>query len=959
MLDYKEMEEKWQKAWSQAKVFEPEPNDKKPLLVTAAFPYVNSPQHIGHVRTYGTADTYARYMRMRGFNVLYPMAFHATGIPLVAVAKRIRNNDQELIDILKLFHLPESEIREMTDPKYIADYFIKDWEVGMRAAGYGIDWRRKFVSIEPLFSKMVEWQFAKLKEMGYITKGKHPIGWCTNENNAVGQHDTKHDIQPEIQAITVVKFKDSASDIFFGCATYRPETIYGVTNIFIDRKGKYVIARINGNRYYIAKDASESLKYQFDMETEGEISAEELLSKKAINPINNNEVPVLPGFFVKSDMGTGIVMSVPAHAPFDYVALQRLKRDNYPVPQMEYKKVLDIEKKDGVGIGRSLTDVNVGEAKVDHPEVPALAYLEILHTNVDAIDDMIEFATKLLYREESHWGVMAIEEYKGMREPEARDIIKQKLEKAGQAFQIHVISNDEPVYCRCGYRVIVRVVEQWFINYGDQKWKETARKDLKSMRIYPEKLRTTFEKVLEWLDLRAAERKQGLGTPFPFDTTSIIESLSDSTIYMCFYTFVHILRNEKIMPEQLKPEFFDYILLSSGEIGAVAKSTGISEPVITKCRESFDYWYSNTSRHSGPDLIPNHLTMYIFNHVGIFKEANWPKQIVVNGFVNYEGEKMSKSLGNIVPLSDGVGKYGSDPVRFIEITGADLDTTTEFSMDAINSIRSRNEFLYKAILSLPTIRSKELSHMDYWLYSKLNSKIKNATSHMDSVNLKGAYTGIYYDSVNELKKYIERNGENEIVMREFLEDVTLMIAPSMPHVAEEFWSALGKSTLAAQEQWPELNQQMVNPEEELLESIIDKTADDIRQSIELTSRITANRGKTVREIRIIVADQWKLKAYNILAKSKSMSKTMNSEELGRLNRNTLSDFLSQFAKKLTTLTEVGEFDTQLLLKAFMEAKDYLGARFNVRVEVENETGSGSARAGRALPEKPSIDIVWG
>ena len=97
-MDYKNIEEKWQKAWNDGKVFEAEPNDKKPLLVTAAFPYVNMPQHIGHIRTYGTADTYAKYMSMRGFNVLYPMAFHATGTPVLAFAKRIANNDQELID---------------------------------------------------------------------------------------------------------------------------------------------------------------------------------------------------------------------------------------------------------------------------------------------------------------------------------------------------------------------------------------------------------------------------------------------------------------------------------------------------------------------------------------------------------------------------------------------------------------------------------------------------------------------------------------------------------------------------------------------------------------------------------------------------------------------------------------------------------------------------------------------
>ena len=69
MIDYSAIEKKWQKAWQDAHVFEPEPSDKQPLLVTVAIPYVNAPAHIGHFRTYSTGDTYARYMRMKGFNV--------------------------------------------------------------------------------------------------------------------------------------------------------------------------------------------------------------------------------------------------------------------------------------------------------------------------------------------------------------------------------------------------------------------------------------------------------------------------------------------------------------------------------------------------------------------------------------------------------------------------------------------------------------------------------------------------------------------------------------------------------------------------------------------------------------------------------------------------------------------------------------------------------------------------
>lgn len=232
-MDYKEIESKWQKRWAESKVFNPNINGNKSILITAAFPYVNMPQTLGHLRTYGTTDVYARYMRLKGFNVLFPMGFHVTGTPIIAIAKRVRQNDADLIETLKMFDVPEEEIPKMQDPYYIAEYFMKVTEEGMRRAGYSIDWTRKFNSIDPLFSKLVEWQFYKLKELGLLIQGSHPVGWCPNENNAVGQHDTMHDVQPEIEKITGIKFRVSNDDAFFVCATFRPETIYGVTNLLL------------------------------------------------------------------------------------------------------------------------------------------------------------------------------------------------------------------------------------------------------------------------------------------------------------------------------------------------------------------------------------------------------------------------------------------------------------------------------------------------------------------------------------------------------------------------------------------------------------------------------------------------------------------------------------------------------------------------------------------------------
>ena len=87
-LNWTEIETKWRKKWQENKDFETNPNDKPKKFITVAYPYPNSPQHIGHGRTYTLADVHARFYRMKGYNVLFPMGFHYTGTPVLGMAKK-------------------------------------------------------------------------------------------------------------------------------------------------------------------------------------------------------------------------------------------------------------------------------------------------------------------------------------------------------------------------------------------------------------------------------------------------------------------------------------------------------------------------------------------------------------------------------------------------------------------------------------------------------------------------------------------------------------------------------------------------------------------------------------------------------------------------------------------------------------------------------------------------------
>src|SRR4249920_87088 len=140
-IDWKSVEEKWRDRWEEQRIFQADPDiGKKKYFITVAYPYPNSPQHIGHGRTYTLADVHARYMRMKGYNVLFPMGFHYTGTPILSMSQRIKSNDLELIETFEqIYKIPDEVISSFKEPKKIADFFHEEIKQGLNEMGYSID----------------------------------------------------------------------------------------------------------------------------------------------------------------------------------------------------------------------------------------------------------------------------------------------------------------------------------------------------------------------------------------------------------------------------------------------------------------------------------------------------------------------------------------------------------------------------------------------------------------------------------------------------------------------------------------------------------------------------------------------------------------------------------------------------------------------------------------------------
>ncbi len=952
-----ELDIKWQKKWADAGIFQPAAGEadaesgsssgaRGKFYLTAAFPYPNSPQHIGHGRTYSTTDIYARYMRMRGRNVLFPMGFHVTGTPIIAMAKRIADKDGEILDIFeRIYGIPASASEKLVDPRELVAYFSREIEQGMKEMGYSIDWRRKFYSYDAQFNRFIRWQFAKLQKAGYITKGEHPVPWCPIGNTAIGAHDTKGDADPQIEEVTGVMFP--FLDGVLVCSTYRPETIYGVTNIWMNPSAIYVKARAANNTiYYISKDALGALSMQLDLKVEKEFSAAELMNHAAKNPLTGADVPIFPASFVDPAHGTGVVMSVPAHAPYDYLAL----RDA------------------GLEGGIKLVQVLRLEGYGSFPAKEICERMKLRNQN----DPKTEEATAEIYKKEAHGGIMAVGEFAGMKGMDAKEKIREKMIGAGQALRLYEISNG-PIHSRFGGLVGVKIVkDQWFINYGDEAWKAATSECLAGMNILPEKTRKEYEYTLGWLKQKACTRSAGLGTRFPFDETKMIEALSDSTIYMAFYAIAHIAM--KMKPEALTEELFDFVFLGkiirSGNektereektASAIqgkpsSAASGTLPPEAEQMRKEFLYWYPLDSRHSATDLVHNHLTYFIFNHTGIFTKREWPRQIVTNGFVLMDGKKMSKSMGNIMPIRAAIDEFGADTIRFTVVSGADLASDTDFNRPAVDGVISRLKFLQSAMEKYAVGKDEgERDLADKWLLSRLHKRALAARKMYESFQLRELSLELFYGAVNDLQWYLKRAKKPKL--REFFEIWVPLTAPFLPHNAEEMWEKLGRkhyvkdAPFVAVAQMPDGDASRVDEKLEQSEEYILKVKEDVQSILKLLKM------EKPKKVELFIASDWKRKLRGIAARERKFDvamKTAMADAEIKPHAAEVAKALQSYMKNAGALdeTKTAEFE----LEALASAAKLLSEEFGCPFSALPESQSAVPKAKNALPGKPSILI---
>lgn len=874
LTELAEIQEIQQARWEKEKIFEadaPETNisEKSKYMVTFPYPYMNGRLHLGHTFSLSKCEFAVGFWRLKGKHCLFPFGLHCTGMPIKACADKLKREievygmppefpveedtlPQECEDvnpasvdktkgkkskavaktgglkyqwqIMASMELRDEEIEKFADPSHWLNYFPPHTITDLKKMGIKIDWRRTFITTDanPFYDSFVRWQFFRLRDAGKIKFGKRYTIFSPKDGQPCMDHDRSSGEGVGPQEYTLIKmslmepFPNKLSSlsgrkVFLVPATLRPETMYGQTNCWIRPDMKYIAFETVDKEVFVCTHrAARNMSYQGITPVNAEVKillefvGQDIMGARLKAPLTSYDVIyTLPMLTIKEDKGTGVVTSVPSDSPDDFIALRDLKnkqplREKYGI---EDHMVFNFEP---VSIITVPGDENFS--------VEAICKQLKIQSQNDK--DKLTEAKEIAYRKGFYEGVLTVGEYSGQKVQDVKKVIQDLMIKTKEA--VLYKEPEKKVISRSGDECVVALCDQWYLDYGEPHWKKITEKALENVETFHNEVRQNFIATLNWLKEHACSRSYGLGTKLPWDEQYLIESLSDSTIYMAFYTVAHLLQGgvvdgsklgpANIRPEQMTPEVWDYIFYKNCPF----PKTDIPQITLDKLKREFEYWYPVDLRVSGKDLVPNHLTYYLYNHCAMWKDdsSKWPKSIRANGHLLLNSDKMSKSTGNFLTLDEALNKYSADGMRMALADAGDSVEDANFVEKMADSgllrIHAYLEWVKEIIPQIQTLRNGEFNFNDTVFNNEMNKKLQETEDNYEKMLFKEALkTGFYeFQALRDNYREMCLDGMHKNLVIRFVEVQTIILSPLCPHTCEHIWGLLGKSESIMNASWP-------------------------------------------------------------------------------------------------------------------------------------------------------------
>jgi leucyl-tRNA synthetase len=739
-----EIEPRWQQRWEKDGLYHSDIDHTKPkYYAMTMLPYPSGDLHIGHWYAMAPSDARARYMRMRGFNVLFPMGFDAFGLPAENAA-----------------------IKKNIHPKTWTYANIDRMRIQLKSMGGMFDWRREAISADPKYYKWTQWFFSQLYKHGLAYRKFSPVDWCPNCNTTLAREQVWGDDRHCERCGTPVIKKD-LNQWFFKITSYaeelldfstidwpervktlqtnwigkstgasvtfrteqgdpldvfttRPDTLWGVTFMVLAPEHP-LVAKLTTPAQKSQVDA-----YLIESTRQTDIQREATDKEKtgvftggyAINPVNNEKIPVWIADYVLMTYGTGAIMAVPAHDQRDFEFARKFDLPIRVVIQAEGEADIDSDSM-MVAVPAKGRMVHSGEL-TGTPENQAMAKV------IKFLEDKKAGHATTNYR--------------------IRDWLISRQRYWGAPIPM--------VFCdKCGVNPVPD--DQLPILLPDDvEWKPTGESPLK---LHPTWKKTTCPNC---------------GGPAERETDTM-------DTFMCS-SWYHL--------RYLSPDY----------------DKGPFDPVEYDYWAPVDI-YTGGIEHATMHLIYTRFFQKALRDMGIAKGPEPMLQLRNQGIVLGEDyEKMSKSRGNVVSPDNLVKSYGSDSMRAYLMFFARWDLGAPWNKSGIDGTVRWLRRVW-TICQEPTGGNSPSPEAEKTLRRKVHQTLRNVTRDFETFEFNTIVSGLM-ELLNEMQKFHQETPGPSKVWEEAVDIYLRMLAPVAPHISEEIWANLGKPYSVHTSKWPAVDE---------------------------------------------------------------------------------------------------------------------------------------------------------
>ena len=727
--DFSSVEKKWQDRWDESGVFHAKNDSDKPSFFgLVEFPYPSAQGlHVGHPRSYTALDIICRKKRLEGYNVLYPIGWDAFGLPTENFA-----------------------IKNHVHPEIVTKNNVANFKRQLKSLGFSFDWSREINTTDPEYFKWTQWIFLQMFKKGLAYKKEMAVNWCTsckcvlaNEEvvNGVCErcgsevvHKTKSQWMLKITAYaerllndldTVdyiervktqqrnwigrstgaeVKFETTLGDDLM-IYTTRPDTLFGATYMVISPEHPLIekwadkLSNIEAVRDY---QVEASKKSDFERtELVKEKTGVKLEGVKAINPVNNTEIPIFISDYVLISYGTGAIMAVPAHDTRDWEFAKK-----FDLPIIEVVKGGEVEKE---AFTDCATGIMVNSGFLDGKSVE-----EAKVSIVEWLAEKGVGAQKVNYK--------------------LRDWVFSRQRYWGEPIPI--------VHCDCCGYVPVDEADLPIRLPNVESYEPTDSGESPLANI-PEWYNTTCPKC---------------GKPAKRELDTMPQWAGSSWYFLRY-----------------------------------------CDPHNTEClasKKALEYWMPVTWYNGGMEHTTLHLLYSRFWHkflydIGVVPTCEPYGKRTSHGMILGEnGEKMSKSRGNVVNPDDIVNEYGADTMRLYEMFIGDFEKAAPWSSASIKGCKRFLERIW--VLGENVIDGD--GYRDF-MVGEMNRTIKKVTEDIDEMKFNTAIAAL----MALINVIAEKGGK---VTLDELKTILLLVSPFAPHLAEEMWEMFAFGGTINDQSWP-------------------------------------------------------------------------------------------------------------------------------------------------------------